>query len=195
VYINPPPPFPHLCCCDWHPAQATSRYSGGKTPFDDVARIEASAARSLGAFGWDKWCVSFEGSWFVCLCPFLALQYTCCATTLTNIIFCPDHKPCRRMDAAYCSNGRHLFVFGAVRPCVSEAAYARTFSHAISTWSCSENPDIEPLGDLWMLDLATSEWTLCFQTIPHLATRGLRLAVSVRSRASPPPTRCCCILA
>ena len=64
------------------------------------------------------------------------------------------------MEAAYCSNGRHLFVFGGVRPCVSEAAYARTFSHAISTWSCSENPDIEPLGDLWMLDLATSDWTL-----------------------------------
>ena len=64
------------------------------------------------------------------------------------------------MEAAYCSNGRHLFVFGSVRPCVSEAAYARTFSHVISTWSCSEHPDIEPLGDLWMLDLATSEWTL-----------------------------------
>jgi hypothetical protein len=86
--------------------------------------------------------------------------HTCCAKTLINIIFRPDHKPCRRMEAAYCSNGRHLFVFGGVRPCVSEAAYARTFSHAISTWSCSENPDIEPLGDLWMLDLATSEWTL-----------------------------------
>ncbi len=36
---------------------------------------------------------------------------------------------------------------------------------------------------------------LCFQTIPHLATRGLHPAVSVRSRVSHPATRCFCILA
>jgi hypothetical protein len=51
-------------------------------------------------------------------------------------------------------------VFGGARPCVSEAAFARTFSHTISEWNCSENHEIEPLGDLWMLDLASSEWTL-----------------------------------
>ena len=80
--------------------------------------------------------------------------------TLTTTIFFPDCQPCSRMEAAYCSNGRYLYVFGGTRTCVSDAAFTRTFSHAISQFSCSEPPEVEPLGDLWMLDLASCQWTL-----------------------------------
>ena len=63
------------------------------------------------------------------------------------------------MEAAYCSNGRCLYVFGGTRTCVSDAAFARMISHTINQFCGTEMPDTEPLGDLWMLDLATCQWT------------------------------------
>jgi hypothetical protein len=63
------------------------------------------------------------------------------------------------MEAAYCSNGRCLYVFGGTRTCVSNAAFARMISHSINQFSGTEMPDTEALVDLWVLDLASGLWT------------------------------------
>jgi hypothetical protein len=63
------------------------------------------------------------------------------------------------MEAAYCSNGRRLYVFGGTCTCVSDAAFARMISHGINQFCGTEMPATEPLGDLWMLDLASCLWT------------------------------------